>query len=293
METGSAFPDKGVEGDELFSDYFLNAVRELEEIVGEIPFSVPAVFSGMITSAHGWREVEYAPTPFDIDGKGYKYCRKVLPEASDFGRELFFLSGVRNEKDVMRGEETEVVGLFQHNDYEDFREGCLIVLPGTHSKHIRIEAGRIQGFQTHMTGELYVVLSEYSVLQKSLGGVSNPGFSDPRCLDALKKGIRESFQGELSSSLFQVRVNTLFQRMDALENQCFLTGLLVGHEVRGLNSDAHRLPILLAVGQEMLKAYSSAIEMFDPHVDLHIIAPEVSRDLAVFAHAAFLESCVS
>ena len=76
----------------------------------------------------------------------------------------------------MRGEETQILGCGV--------EGT-ICLPGTHSKWVEVKNGRIERFSTAMTGEVYAVLKQHSIL----GRMMEEGTPDA---GAFAEGVRRS-----------------------------------------------------------------------------------------------------
>ena len=135
------------------------------------------------------------------------------------------------------------------------------MLPGTHSKWVRISDGRIQGFTTYMTGELFAVLRGHSILGRladpaaSAGTAVGPGFL---------RGVRvaRDASGALSSLLFSARSAVLAGDLPATESLDYLSGLLIGDELRwGLAAGE---PPLAIVGDPTLgERYVAALREFD------------------------------
>lgn len=150
------------------------------------------------------------------------------------GRTLWFVPGVSTGgqagvPDVMRGEETQLVGLIAA-----LGDGAHVAcLPGTHSKWARIGNGQLTGFATVMTGELYAVLCQHSILGKLME-------DDHAALDtdAFVQGIdRSAAPGGLSHHLFGTRTLGLFERLSSAALPSYLSGLLIGHELREHRGD--------------------------------------------------------
>lgn len=186
----------------------------------------PVLLSGMIGSRNGWVEQAYLPCPTDTAAlaAAMRRYQDLLP-----GRTLWFVPGVstgdqRGVPDVMRGEETQLVGLLASLGQGDH----VACLPGTHSKWAMLGHGQLTDFATVMTGELYAVLCQHSILGKLI--------PDPHAeLDAsaFLLGIERSAEpGGLSHHLFGARTLGLFDRLDAQALPSYLSGLLIGHEVR-------------------------------------------------------------
>jgi 2-dehydro-3-deoxygalactonokinase len=215
--------------------------RGLEQL--QAPASLPVVVSGMASSSIGWKELPYAKLPFSLDG------RDAVWEKVD-GR-VYLISGLRSETDVLRGEETEALGLVAQLGREMPFE-ALFLLPGTHSKHLEVNPGGIAVFRTFMTGELFDVLSRHSVLRHS----TDPAAPFDRA--AFLEGVQETRLRPLPSTLFRVRTRQLLQKKDVPSNTSFLSGLLIGSElVTLLGCD---LPLVVAAGERLRAAYEAAGE---------------------------------
>lgn len=151
--------------------YLTYLFRQVEVLTKDItiPLSeIPIVISGMACSSIGMKELPYAVTPFYIDGSS-AVIHKI--EENIFQLNIFLISGVTNEIDVMRGEETQLVGLAQL-ELEMMTKDSICILPGTHSKHIKIQNGKIVDFKTFMTGELFDILNRHSILKVAVSGNS-------------------------------------------------------------------------------------------------------------------------
>ncbi|MFC7521350.1 2-dehydro-3-deoxygalactonokinase [Xanthomonas populi] len=185
----------------------------------------PLLLSGMIGSRNGWVEQAYLPCPVDTTAlaQAMRSYNDLLP-----GRTLWFVPGVSTGEqhgvpDVMRGEETQLVGLIAAlGDGEH-----VACLPGTHSKWAQIANGQLTGFATVMTGELYAVLRQHSILGKLM-----QDDHAARDTDAFLLGVDRSAEpGGLSHHLFGARTLGLFDRLAATALPSYLSGLLIGHEL--------------------------------------------------------------
>ena len=151
--------------------------------------------SGMASSSVGWLELPYASLPWRLDGADAVWRELPAPAGAGPGHRTILISGVRAASDVMRGEETEAVGVFQLPLAAPLGERAIVVLPGTHSKHLRILGNSIVDFQTYMTGELFEVLARHSLLRHSVGpgGADSPPVADVSA--SFAEGVR--LAGEL------------------------------------------------------------------------------------------------
>jgi 2-dehydro-3-deoxygalactonokinase len=126
--------------------------------------------------------------------------------------------------DVMRGEECQILGALLQSDKED----GVFILPGTHAKWVQVRAGRIVGFRTYMTGEIFGLLRQSGTLSQLMGG-------DTADDEAFHKGVIQAQQpdaGNLLHSLFSVRTLGLFDRLPRSALASYMSGLLIGAEIR-------------------------------------------------------------
>jgi 2-dehydro-3-deoxygalactonokinase len=178
---------------------------------------------GMAGARQGWKEAPYLETPADLS--------RLIEGAvavPDFPARI--LPGIcqRSPEDVMRGEETQLLGLLAlRATYSG-----PVVMPGTHSKWVRLEGGRVTMFATAMTGELYDVLGEHSVLRHSLGGGERIG---PATEDGVAAGLEAGLASPslVTSLLFRTRAASLLSSRGPDWCSGYLSGLLVGAEIGG------------------------------------------------------------
>ena len=285
----------GPSREERFASVLREACRELARKAGNaFPRRAPIVISGMAGSSIGWREVPYANVPFRLDGSGSR-IEKLPPVVHENGaHEPMILGGLRTSGDVMRGEETEVLGLFSDPYLSRYSAACLLVLPGTHSKHVLVIDGRIRTFTTYMTGELFAILQETGILRHSIARAA-PGEpaleEDPVLEEALRLGARHSIARALSGTLFQVRTNALLGGMDPLRNRWFLSGLLIGAEARdAFEGSPPDLPILLAGGRAVSRAYRIVFETIGDGDRVVAAPPDLVESAAMLGHALVLDT---
>jgi 2-dehydro-3-deoxygalactonokinase len=151
----------------------------------------------------------------------------------------------------MRGEETQIIGALA-----EFGAGGVACMPGSHSKWVRVEGGRIMGFSTFMTGEAFAAFSGHTILGRMMKADAPP---DP---DALHQGLaRSADPGGLLRHLFGVRTLGLFGRLTELSAASYLSGLLLGHEVRAALAAAAPSdgPVLLIGDPKLCALYAEAI----------------------------------
>lgn len=240
---------------------FLGAV--LERGIGALGVGgqadIPVVISGMASSTLGWQSLPYASLPAPIDGSTVRFL--------DFlhaGRKVRLISGLQAASDVMRGEETELIGLFADPNRHGLRENCTVVLPGSHSKHVRLHAGQVVDFTTYLTGELYGLLSQNSTL-------ATPGeaiFDET----AFVAGVHVARKLGLSAALFQTRARTVLGHLAAESSRAFLSGVLIGAEVATLTG-ASAGKILLAATDSFARQYALALGELSPDAVVVQIPP--------------------
>jgi 2-dehydro-3-deoxygalactonokinase len=149
--------------------------------------------------------------------------------------------------DVMRGEETQILGVLDSLP----SSGAWICLPGTHSKWVQVREGRIQRFTTHMTGEVYAVLREHSILGRMMTGNA----TDHESFDA---GVRRAQQdGGLLHHLFGVRARGLFGEVQDDAAPAYLSGILIGHELAKAQSGDG--PVYLLGASQLAELYQRAL----------------------------------
>ncbi|WP_248794911.1 2-dehydro-3-deoxygalactonokinase [Pseudomonas sp. MWU13-2105] len=217
---------------------------------------------GMVGSAQGWAEAAYCETPANVANLG----RSLNTLRSLRGVDVHIVPGVIQRSrlpNVMRGEETQVLGVLQGLP-AGAGDNLLIGLPGSHSKWVEVADGCIRHFDTFMTGEVFAVLSEHSIL----GRTQQRGA--PFAGRAFDRGVQValSSEGEIGplSTLFSARSLGLTGELSAAEQTDYLSGLLIGHELAALASvQRHRrhsehLPSIVLIGNAQLCArYSRAL----------------------------------
>ena len=252
--------------------------------------ALPVVAAGMVGSAQGWIEAPYVHAPADVRALAAHGVRV----ASGLGPEVVIAPGVifdapARMPDVMRGEEIKIAGAVAAEPA--LGERTWFVLPGTHSKWVFVQEERIVSFATYMTGELYAVLREHSILGRLMtesadGGESALGFEAG--LDA----ARASSPGDLSHQLFAARTLGLTGRLPRNALADYLSGLLVGHELVSALAASRATreagaPLVLLGDAALCRRYARALEAFGAAADeqLDDTAP---RGLWEFARAAGL-----
>lgn len=254
-----------LEGDRA-SIFRQTLLRHLAEL--SAPPSLPVVLSGMASSTIGWRELPYAQVPFALDGSDVVHCK--------IDERFCLISGLCTRSDILRGEETEAVGLASWLG-QNLPNVAVFVLPGTHSKHLEVRDGAIVDFHTFMTGELFDLLARQSVLRHSVEVASE--FDGAAFTD----GVRESSR-PLSSSLFRVRTRQVLDRQTSASNASFLSGILIGAELNALRT--LRQPIVIAAGKALLLSYQTAADVLGLSAQVTLVSADL---LSVLGQSVMLK----
>lgn len=239
----------------FYLDYIQSRIVLLEQQLKISLKEVPIVISGMASSSIGIAELPYKELPFAITGADLlvnKHVNELYPD-----HEVFLISGVRSKMDdVMRGEETLLAGSLpdQKGDIER-----LCIFPGTHSKHVRIKNRQAVSLQTFMTGEFFDLLTHHSMLTHSVS--ENDNFQDPGMKMNFENGILKGIASNLLHSCFNVRTNSLFHLCNPPENYYYLSGLLIGHELKELVNK--EINITLVCGAFLRGLYETAFNVLN------------------------------
>jgi len=278
---------QGAERPHAFATILAEGLVPLTTQQGEQLVGAPIVISGMASSSIGWRELPYASLPISLDGSGLVW-QELPPVASAVGEHrVLLISGVRSQTDIMRGEESELIGLFALPDIEVITAGAVVIKPGTHSKHLRICDGVLVDFQTYMTGELFAILCGHSLLKHSVGEDSSETHVQ-LVSDAFLAGVEQAMCRPISSAIFQVRTRDVLDNLPAAGNRDFLSGVLVGAELVGLTSEDSRTPIVLAATEPLATHYRGALAQLGLQNRLILVPPEDVELLSARGQARLL-----
>jgi len=234
-------------------DYYLEVIRAaiagMEGKVGNELHGLPLVISGMASSTIGMMNLPYGNIPFSLDGSDLPI--HTMDAVENFEHPIHLISGVKSEHDVMRGEETQLVGAV----HDTAKGGAHVyIFPGTHSKHIRTFEGKAVSFKTYMTGEFFELLSEKSILAQSVS--AGGAFHDPQNLEHFREGVSAGLQTNLLNSTFHVRTRSVLEGQGGEANYHFLSGLLIGSELAGISG-----PVTIVGGQAILACYEEAFRV--------------------------------
>jgi len=275
--------------EQAYSTFFAEKV-ELVLQKNSLSLPLPVVISGMASSTVGWKELPYAKTPFPIDGAGL-VSREFTLRIKRGDLLVFLISGVATANDICRGEEMEIIGLMSLPEWQRYASDCTVILPGTHSKHMKVQSASLIDLRTFMTGELFETLSTRSILAASVEWPPPEFNPDQNSTDrnAFISGIQEAARMGLAASLFRTRTRSVLQAESPRSNTFFLDGLLVGAELSGLATTTERAPILLAASKKFAASYRIACQTLGFADRLRVIPPEQIELSSVFAHVHFFE----
>jgi len=215
----------------------------------------PVIACGMVGSRQGWTEAPYRAVPCAPLGG-----RLARAPASDPRLAVHVVPGLKQTAppDVMRGEETQIAGfLTRHPGWDG-----AVCLPGTHSKWAHLSAGELVGFQTFLTGEMFALLSEHSVLRHSVAGWADAGFA---------QGLDMGFErpDRLAARLFAIRAEGLLAGLDAGVARARLSGLLIGAELAAARPWWMGRPVAVIGADGVARAYETALARLSVPVTRH------------------------
>lgn len=221
---------------------FPDAVGQIRERLGDLPL----LLAGMVGSNRGWVDAPYVDCPAGSDELAGALVwpserEAIVPGVSYIGH---------NRADVMRGEEVQLIGAVAsglvHAD-------SLVCHPGTHNKWVQLRAGKIQSFRTVMTGELFALLKDHSILSDMLQGEVADN-------DVFRTAAHHAiFNESLPAELFGVRARVLLGEAKNEDAASYTSGLLIGTDVRiGLSTPTSST--VTVVGRpELTRLYAAAV----------------------------------
>ena len=211
-----------------------------------------AILSGMVGSRNGWIEVPYVPCPASL-AEIHNHLRRFTSSEIDIAivPGLSCTSAI-DAPDVMRGEETQLFGALQLKP--KLASGRhVLALPGTHTKWVEIDAGRVVRFQTALSGELFALLKAHSTLLAT--GADAPARMD----EATFSRALQSARTPLLHSLFQVRSRQLIEGHTPSQALGQLSGLLIGADVDAAIEVLHPTQVTLIGELALVQRYQQAL----------------------------------
>lgn len=225
--------------------------------------SLRVVLAGMAGSRNGLIETPYAPTPADR----LTWCRAASYLALN-NLNITVAAGLRRDgedvSDVMRGEENQVYGALHLTPA--LREGShLLVLPGTHCKWVEVRDGAIICFHTALTGELYALLRDHSILLRT-GAAPEHSQSDADA--GFSVGFTRTIESGMGlvNNAFEARTAQLLHGRSRAWASGFLSGLVIGEELAGM-ADRYCVArgVTLIGDPQLTTSYASAFAQLGIH----------------------------
>lgn len=226
-------------------DGFDDAVAQIRNTLG----AHPMLLAGMVGSDRGWRKAGYVTCPAN---------------ASDLARDILWIEPmhtgivpgvcqIAGHADVMRGEEVQIFGAQLLSGFSGAASLCL---PGTHTKWVQCDDGKINKFHTAMTGEIFQLLKTKSILAPQMEGnvVDGPAF---------QAGLNAANNDRgLLSNLFNVRASHLLNQSPAADAS-YASGLLIGSDVRAAMKQSIPGTAVTLIGRrDLCDLYASALNAF-------------------------------
>jgi 2-dehydro-3-deoxygalactonokinase len=260
-QTFAQWQQSGLPEDERAGFYLAILARQIKELAIKTSRQLnglTVILSGMASSSIGFMELPYTSMPFNSNGEGM--VTAVIAATKDFGHDVLLISGAKTDDDVMRGEETQLIGSIAPGK---LLTNALFIFPGTHAKHISIKNNEVTGLKTYMTGEVFSLLAGQSILKNT---IQAGGFD----LTAFKRGVENA----------AARTNGLFELCTKNENFHYLSGLLIGAELKDIAAtDAET--IHLVCGNALHTPYEIALNVLAMGKKLNIFPAEQAEEATV------------
>ncbi|PYG31841.1 2-dehydro-3-deoxygalactonokinase [Pelagimonas varians] len=212
---------------------------------------LPVIASGMITSRNGWVETPYVSVPSGVN----ELAGALVPHKTSDGVTVTFVTGMTTDHDgapdVMRGEETQIIGASALG----MSDGTF-VMPGTHSKWITVRSNLIDDYATFMTGEVFAAMRQHSILGTLMEeGPFQEGAFRKGCAAGLAEGSK------LLHDLFGVRTLPLFGKIAGNMVEDYLSGLLIGAEIKGADVASIDGPVMIVGRDDLSDRYEIGLEL--------------------------------
>jgi 2-dehydro-3-deoxygalactonokinase len=231
---------------------FATVLQSHLEAAGAAP-GLPVIVCGMAGARGGWVEAGYVDTPARL-ASVLKHAVTVPGQ----DRDIRILPGIAqrdpNAPDVMRGEETQLLGALGVEASDD----AVVCMPGTHSKWVRAKGGSVEGFATFMTGELFDAVSRETILSHAVAGAD-----EAEDIDAFRSAVMAAFERPsfAANLLFQVRSGQLLYGGKPSSAREKISGTLIGLELAaGLVGEARKEGIMLVASGRLQRLYQLAFD---------------------------------
>lgn len=207
---------------------------------------LPMLMAGMVGSNIGWAPAPYVPAPAGVADLAAALL--AIDERTAIVPGVSTLANGR--PDVMRGEEVQLLGAVAAGLAP---ADALIAQPGTHCKWATMAGGRIAGFTTAMTGELFALLRTHGLLSAQLGGAVAVG-------PAFLEGVAEGSRRDLAASLFGIRAAKMLGTREDADAAAYASGLLIGADVAARLAESDEASVHILAGPDLGALYVAAVE---------------------------------
>lgn len=192
------------------------------------------ILCGMVGSTIGWHDASYADCPLTLTNLADNLYAVADTNLPTYGTDLptYIVPGIRctsptGAKDIMRGEETQLLGALQSKP-ELAKGRHLLCLPGTHSKWAVLQDGLVENFLTSLSGELFAILKAHSILTRD---DENADTDETQFLAGVKRGA-ENPNTDLLHLLFDTRSRQISGELPPTKSASFLSGLIIGRDIQ-------------------------------------------------------------
>lgn len=242
---------------------FEKSLQNLLEELGLGPADV--IMSGMVGSRNGWRQVPYLTNIHPLS-RLYEALLEIDSPLPDVRCRIvpgYQFADAFGTPDVMRGEETQIFGAMASGIADGW-----FVLPGTHSKWVRLEQGQVSEITTFMTGELYALLTQH-------GTLANLMQMRPDIPEAFEAGLSAAQHCGFTHAAFGCRARVVTEMMPAEHAASYLSGILIGAELADIRRKESELPhgqIQIIGSPSLAGRYVDALAFFD--MQSHVWPPD-------------------
>ena len=231
----------------------------------------PVIAAGMVGSRQGWLEAPYLPVPIAVERIG----GNLSIVRNRHGQLIHIVPGLIQNSllpNVMRGEETQVVGVLGALGKETLpQDEVLIGLPGTHSKWVQIRCAdtkaELAHFDTFMTGEVFAALCGHTILGRGMQTTETAIAGSSAFDRGLQVPQTTAGRAGVLSTIFSTRTLGLTGELDGAAQREYLSGLLIGHEIAALQDmlqQRERRPgrVILVGESALCERYAHALRTY-------------------------------
>lgn len=251
----------------------------LKDAIGRLPNDalyrgIPVIISGMASSSIGMKELSYVKFPLDCKRTNPLNIFRIDADA-DFPFPILLVSGCSTQSDIMRGEEIILLGCHINKEGEG-----MFILPGTHSKHIYVRDGVAYDFKTYVTGELFNLLVNQSIFANSV----QQGDDE----ESFQQGVADAQKENILNSIFSIRAKHVLHRTSFVKNYQYLSGLLIGTELKGLKNNSAAIHVVSE--PPLMKAYELGLGQLSGSREIYCHS---SNDALVRGHCRLVRVIVN